>query len=643
MTVPETLREKYAAERDTRLRPENLQKWVSFREPELADMDRDLNIDYEALRSRDQPLENGSEVQVLIVGAGIHGVVMAHRLVTEGGVKSEDLVLVDRAGGYGGTWYWNRYPGVMCDVEGYCYLPLLEETGYVPSKRYPTGDEIREQCERVARHSNLRGQFGTTTTHHQWDEASRRWVVEMERGTGPGQTPECLTVKCQFLITAGGVHPSPQIPRLNGLNVFRSVPGKQVIHTARWDWELSGGSQAEPDMVHFKDKTVGIIGTGATAVQVVPHMAKWAKQVYVFQRTPAYVGEHSQRETTEEYWQTVAGKPGWQRERQANLDAAVMKVADTPDLVQDGWSQTAALAAFVGREGKIIQAGEEEAHERALVDLDTPWAEKMRRRIDEQVKDPAVAARLKPWYPGFCKRPTFHNSYLSAFNEPHVTLVDTQGAGVRSYTANGVMANGREYELDVLVLATGYTNSVVDPSPELAVNAPILGRGRRTLQDKFGGKDFGTLFGALTHGFPNLFFCTVAGTGLSANLTPALDTNAWLVAHVVSQALRQASSSSSPSLSPSPRRAVVEVSKQAEDGYSRKVAERARWFSALYRCTPNSFLEDKIVKAKEKAKRDDDDELERRKACWGGGILDFQSMVDEWTKKGDMEGVVVQC
>ncbi|CCF43739.1 hypothetical protein CH063_13358 [Colletotrichum higginsianum] len=135
MTVPETLREKYASERDKRLRPENLQKWISFREPELADMDRDLNIDYEALRSRDQPLENGSEVQVLIVGAGIHGVVMAHRLVTEGGIKNDDLVLVDRAGGYGGTWYWNRYPGVMCDVEGYCYLPLLEETGYVPSKR----------------------------------------------------------------------------------------------------------------------------------------------------------------------------------------------------------------------------------------------------------------------------------------------------------------------------------------------------------------------------------------------------------------------------------------------------------------------------------------------------------------------------
>ncbi|GKT84227.1 cyclohexanone monooxygenase [Colletotrichum tofieldiae] len=587
MTAAENLLEKYAAERDKRLRPENLQKWVNFREPELTDMDRDLYVSHAALRSQDQPLKDGSDVQVLIVGAGIHGVMMAHRMVTQAGVKCGDLVLVDRAGGFGGTWYWNRYPGVMCDVEG------------------PTGDEIREQCERVARQFNLKSQFGTTTTYHQWDEDSRRWIVTMKLDSGPGKIPESLTVKTQFLITAGGVHPTPQIPRLNGLGVFRSAPGKYVMHTGRWDWACSGGSQTEPDMINFREKTVGIIGTGATAVQVLPHVTKWAKHVYVFQRTPAYVGAHSQKTTTKEDWEKVADKQGWQYERQANLDAAMMREPGTVDVVQDGWSQIAALVAIVGGGSKIIKAGEEKEHERDMVEMDLPWTEKMRRRIDEEVRDPTIAAKLKPWYSGFCKRPTFHDSYLSAFNEPHVTLIDTDGAGVKSYTANGVVADGQEYELDVLILATGYTNSVVDPCPELSVNAPIVGRQQRTLRKKYESKDFGTLFGAATHGFPNLFFYSASGSSASANLTPALDINSRLVAHVVVRALQKASV---------PNQAVVEVSKQAEDEYTAKVAERARWFSALPNCTPNSFLEAKLdMKGKK------DEELERKKSYWGGG------------------------
>lgn len=484
----------------------------------------------------------------------------------------------------------------------------------------------------MARQFNLRGQFGTTTKHHEWDEDSRRWVVAMEQDNGPGRAPESLTVKAQFLITAGGVHPTPQIPRLNGLDVFRSAPGKHVIHTARWDWAYSGGSQAEPDMANLKGKTVGIIGTGATAVQVLPHVARWAGHVYVFQRTPAYVGPHSQKATTKEDWEKVAGRPGWQYERQANLDASLTREPDTPDLVQDGWSRAPALMAIVGSGSRTVKAGEEEAHERALAELDLPWTEEMRRRVDAEVADPAVAARLKPWYPGFCKRPTFHDGYLSAFNAPHVTLVDTDGAGVRAYTPAGVRADGREYALDALVLATGYTNAVADPCPQTAVNAPVVGRGGRSLRDKYGAADYGSLFGAATHGFPNLFFCSAAGSGTSANLTPALDANARLVAHVVARALRGAGAAGG-----DPGRAVVEVSKPAEDEYTARVAERARWFSAIPKCTPNSFFEAKIG-----AKETMDEELERRKSHWGGGILDFQRMVDEWKEAGDMRGVVVE-
>ncbi|GKU16154.1 unnamed protein product [Fusarium langsethiae] len=627
MTATENVIEKYATERDKRIRPENLQQLSNFRESELAGMDQDLYIDHEALRAQEQPLKNGSEVRVLIIGAGIHGIVMAHRLVTEGVVKSEDLVLVDRAGGYGGTWYWNRYPGAMCDVEGYCYLPLLEETGYVPAQRYPIGKEIREQCERVARQFNLKAQFGTTTTHHQWDEGSSRWIVSMTQDNGPGNTPKSLAVKAQFLVLAGGVLPTPQIPKLNGLNVFRSVPGKTVMHTARWDWVSSGGSQEKPNMTEFKNKTIGIIGTGATAIQVIPHVVKWAKHVFVFQRTPAYVGPHSQKATTKEEWEKVARKKGWQYERQANLDASNTRESDTIDLIQDGWSGVTGIVALTGSSSKTIKAGEEEAHARAMVELDLPWTEKMRRRVDEEVKDPAVADKLKAWYPAFCKRPAFHDNYLSSFNRPNVTLVDTDGTGVKSYTANGVIANGQEYEFDVLILATGYTNTVHDPCPEGSINAPVVGHQQRTLRDKYESKDFGALFGTVTNGFPNLFFFTPSGSGAGVNLTPSLEINAQLATYMIKQAFNKASS---------PEKATVEVSKQAEDEYTAKVAERSRWFSALPNCTPSFF-----VQAPSEAKKVDA-ELRKRKFHWGGGILDFQRMVDAWKAAGNMHGVEVQ-
>lgn len=493
----------------------------------------------------------------------------------------------------------------------------------------PPGYEIREQCERVARQGNLRAQFGTTVTHQQWDEDSKRWVVTMTQPHGPEGESRSLVVKSQFLICAGGVFPTPQIPRLNGINVFRSSPGKHLIHTARWDWDYSGGSQAEPNMVGFKGMRVGIIGTGATAVQVLPHVAKWADHTYVFQRTPSYVGQHSQRTSTPEEWVAIANKKGWQVERMANLDACMTREPDAVDLVQDGWSQTAGLVALVGGGGDtLVEPGEEAAHERAMLELDFPWTEKMRQRVDDLVKDPATAEKLKPWYPGFCKRPTFHNNYLEQFNKPNVTLVDTDGVGVTAYTANGVTANDREYELDVLILATGYTTSIADTCPSMAINAPIVGRSQRTLRDKWDGPDFGTLFGIATNGFPNLFFCSWAGSGVSANLTPAFDTNARLVAHIVSEARRRATRRDD---------LVVEVSKEAEDEYTTKVAERARWLAALPGCTPNSFLE-----GHSKAKSEEEERMKARKSYWGSGILDYQRMLEAWKGAGKLDGIVVQ-
>ncbi|KAI9159115.1 monooxygenase [Paramyrothecium foliicola] len=381
MAISKPVLDKYAAEREQRLRLDN----------------------YSASSTESFSLQYGAQIKVLIGGGGMFGLMAAHHLIHAGGTENADLVIVDKAGGFGGRWYWNRYPGVACDIESYCYVPLLEETGYKPRHRYFYGYEIREQLEIIARQSKIQGQFLISITYQKWCDDSKRWIVTLSRDVGPGCNPEELTVHAQFLILAGGIQTSPHVPKLNGLDVFRSAADKILIHPGRWDWNLTGGSQDKPDLVNLRNKRVGIIGTEATT------------------RTPSYVGPQSQKEAIAEDWERIACKPGWQYERVENLDAIFTGKPGAEDKFQDGWTKV--------------------------------------------VTDKAIAEKLKPWYPGFCKRPAFHASYLPLFNEPTVSLIDTNGQGIEAYTPNGVMANGREYELDVIVLATGYTVGVVDSHP----------------------------------------------------------------------------------------------------------------------------------------------------------------------------------
>ncbi|KAF4458691.1 phenylacetone monooxygenase [Fusarium albosuccineum] len=623
---------EYATERTKRLRPEQLAQYVDFRDPGLADMDTDPYVDYEALESKGYPLKDGSEVTVLIAGAGMLGLMAAHRLVTEAGISNTDLVLVDKAGGFGRPWYWSRYPGVACDIEGYCYMPLLEETGYMPRHRYCHGHEIREHLERVAYTWSLQGQFCTTVIDQKWDDDAKRWVVTLSQNVEPGSEPEQLTVRAQFLVLAGGIQTSPHVPKLNGVDVFRSAPDKILMHTGRWDWSKTSGSQEKPDMTKLLGKRVGIIGTGATAVQAAPHLAKWAEQTYIFQRTPSYVGPQVQKETTTADWAQVADKNGWQYECVASLDAMFTAKLGAEDKVQDGWTKVSGMTAMAGHAGRIVTSNTEKQHVKEMMDIDYPWTEAMRSRVDVEVKNSSIAQKLKAWYPGFCKRPTFHGSYLYLFNKPNVSLVDTNGKGVEAYTSNGVVANGREYELDVLVLATGYAVGVVDSCPSSALNAPLTGRKDRSLKGKWDGKDYGTLYGAMTNGFPNLFFASGNGGSVSQNAHSFYHLMSRLISHVIKKGRDKARN---------PDRATVEVDKKTEDNWSGEIAKRARWFAAFPSCTPGYLTTEGLVQRQDSLTQEEADEMAKR-SYWGEGILSFQEIVGAWMDEGELDGLVVE-
>ncbi|KAI1084831.1 putative monooxygenase [Whalleya microplaca] len=617
---------KYAEERNKRLRPDTVHQYSSVRSAEIADLGHDPWIDYQALANEKPFINDGDRIKFLIIGGGHSGLLYAHRLI-EAGFQSSDICIVDTAGGYGGTWYWNRYPGLMCDVESYCYLPLLEETGHIPSYKYSPGFEIRQHSERIAKKNDLHALFGTKVDSQKWDEEKGEWTVKMTRNFEPVREAFSITVQAQFVLGAGGIFPSPKIPNLPGFDELRSH--KHVFHTSRWDYEYTGGSQEDPALVNLKDKVVGIIGTGATAVQVVPAVAKWAKHLYVFQRTPSYCGARMQRKTDPETWKKVAYKEGWQLERRQNFNSFVSNDPAPVDLVNDGWTEQRALAGAIGNP-KLITPDKVEEHLSDLFKLDVPRAEKVRARVDEVVKDVATAEKLKPWYHGWCKRPTFHDDYLEAFNLPNVTLVDTDGKGIDRYTKHGIVANGVEYVLDTLILGTGYTSNLATTSPTERMDTKTVGRDERELQAKWiNSDDFGTLLGVATNQFPNLFFNAFSGAATSLNLTSVLDINAKLVANIISEASRKAQN---------PEKLIIEVSKDAEDKYTAEVKRRSLWFSVMAACTPGYFSEEGAAATKTP------EELERiaKYSTWGGGPLDYETMVDAYKAAEDLKGFEIR-
>jgi cation diffusion facilitator CzcD-associated flavoprotein CzcO len=627
-----TLEARYAQERDKRLRPDGMQQYTSL----SAEGDKPFaNDPWFGLGQQQDgqqeagPLKDGDDIQFLIIGAGHAGLLAGGRLV-EAGFSAKGMCLVDAAGGFGGTWYWNRYPGLQCDVESYIYMPFLEETGFMPKQKYASGEEIRQHCERVASHFELRGQFSTRVLSATWDEGRRRWVIRMRKERG-GDGEE-MTVFTQFLIPASTIFTEPRMPKLAGFDELRAnIP---VFHTARWDFDCTGGSPTDPTLSKLRGKRVGVIGTGATAVQVVPQVARWAGHLHVFQRTPSYCGPRRQQATNDTAWtRDVATGPGWQRNRRLNFDTffdGEKRSADHPDLVADGWTQLArGFAGFIGGPRFVTPENVAE-HARALTEMDTPLAEQARAHVRETVvADPATAERLQPWYPMWCKRPTFQDEYLPAFNQPNVTLVDTDGRGVERFTPRGLVANGVEYELDVLILATGFLLATgADSAPAELFGIPIVGRNGRRLKDKYGSADYGTMHGIATNGFPNLLYPGLGNGAGSPNLTAVFDIESTHLANVLKEATRRA---------PDPTKVVVEVTKEAEDAWTDEVEKHALWFSVVLGCTPGYFNHEGAALRHASSNA----ELRRqamRRTLHGGGMAMYEQIVREYDAKGDIAG-----
>jgi cation diffusion facilitator CzcD-associated flavoprotein CzcO len=598
---PEQVRTKYQAERDKRMVEGRAEIHDLAHEEAFAKYLRDP---FTPVTPRDPVVD---DVEVAIIGAGMAGVVAGAQLRKVGIQK---IRMIDQAGGVGGTWYWNRYPGVMCDVEAYCYLPMLEEMEYIPKTRYAFGEEIRQHLEAIARRFDLvdSALFHTGVQKSEWDETESRWVIRTDRGD---------EIRARYLIMAVGILNLMKIPVIPGMETFEGP----AFHTARWDYEYTGGSQEDPRMTRLADKAVGIIGTGASAVQAIPPLAASAKDLYVFQRTPGAVGVRANQPTPDDFAADLA--PGWHRERNENFQAVMLGQEVEVDLVDDSWCHHFArinnqpFEPGMTMEEYVLQADQ----------FDFDVMELHRQRIRDTVADPAKVEALMPYYKYSCRRPLFHDEFLPSLNAANVTIVDCP-TGIDRVTEHGVVVDGHEYQLDCIVLATGFEPEVT-PLPRRAGH-DIIGRDGRTIADKW-QDGAATLFGMMTSGFPNLFLMPCPGQQAVVTVNYSLVTElgaehiAATIAALEADGIR-----------------VFDVTEEAEADWVQQIlaanmAMAARAPQGGVPCTPGSRM-----------LFDDAGNmvlLDQHAGSYGGGFGDyfgFRDLLAEWRERGDFAGLEVE-
>ncbi|KAF8214949.1 hypothetical protein K438DRAFT_766650 [Mycena galopus ATCC 62051] len=625
------VRQRYIEERNKRLRSDGVGQFLKLaNSTQFKYLEDDPWVDHAAFNAKPPLLSSGDDVKFLVLGAGYGGLLFAVHLI-EAGFKASDIRIVDTAGGFGGTWYWNRYPGLMCDVESYIYMPLLEETGYMPRFKYAYGPELRAHADRIADKWGLtdKAQFRTQCDTLRWDDAAKRWAVQLRENRGRAEPKKEINLAAQYVFLASGTLNAPQIPRLLGFDKFKG----QHFHTARWNYDITGGTDVDWTLEKLKDKRVGIIGTGATAIQAVPQLAKWAKHLSVFQRTPSSVDVRGQSPTNPEEWAKITSAKGWQLARSHNFNSWLVRAPIGEDLVNDGWLRTPAYCAVIGAPG-IVPPEKIPDHIAMLHAYDFERAERVRARTSEVVKDPETAEKLKHWYPAWCKRPTFHDDYLPTFNELNVTLVDTDGKGVDALTEDAVVVNGTSHPIDVLVLSTGFALSAEGDSGSVPQRAGIkvYGRDGLDMDEKWIREGADSLHGVSTNRFPNLFFPGPSQTGVTANFTYTLALLASHVATMLAEAERRVGSSS---------RVTVEVTKAAEDEWGMEVLKRATWFVGVRGCTPGYL--NKEGEASLKSQDMEEQMKAARGAPWGEGIVSFTEVLRKWQAEGELKGLVIQA
>ncbi|KYK13399.1 MULTISPECIES: flavin-containing monooxygenase [Streptomyces] len=547
--APAELRRRYRVERERRVRPDGTRQYLA------ADAEFGYYADdpYAVASGAREPLRD--DVDVAVVGGGFGGILAGARLRQRGVRK---VRIVEKGGDFGGTWYWNRYPGIHCDIESHVYLPMLDETGYVPEWKYAPGEEIRRHAVRIAEKFDLGADalFSTSVTSLTWDDNARNWLVTTDSGD---------EFRATYVITATGTLTELKLPGIPGIENFQG----HTFHTSRWDYGYTGGT---PDggLTGLADKRVGVVGTGATGVQVIPKLAEDAGHVYVFQRTPSTVDVRANRRTTAR--DVGADHDGWARERRDNFLRIVSGETVEHDLVADRWTETAGLLE------KLLPSfrrpADRQAYEAAYEVADARKMNEVRARVERIVADADTAEKLKPWYRYACKRPTFSDTYLQAFNRDNVTLVDTADThGIERMTEHGVVVGDTEYPLDCLVFATGFSVGV---SGVHSGKLPVRGRDGVHLLDALKRRGPRSLHGLTSNGFPNLIQLGATQSASSVNFTHVLDEHAVHAAALVAAA--------------EARGAVIEPSREAEDAWLAVLAEGApdhEWFHA--ECTPGYY------------------------------------------------------
>ncbi|HEY5070976.1 MAG TPA: NAD(P)/FAD-dependent oxidoreductase [Caulobacteraceae bacterium] len=521
----DAIKSKFAAERDLRLkhRPEGAAQYTSDLTGALAEVVTDPWAEGEA-PERESICDT---VECLFIGGGFSALLTAARL-RERGVAS--IRIVERGGDVGGTWYWNRYPGAACDVPAVDYLPLLDEMDHVPPRLYAKGPEILEHCRAIARRYALYdlAVFRTTVTSTTWDEAAKLWLIGTDRGD---------QMKARFVICANGTLSKPKLARIAGMESFAG----HAFHSSRWDFAYTG-----EDLSRLGDKVVGIIGTGASAVQSIPRLAAAAKQLYVFQRTPSSIDIRADRPIDPEWAARL--QPGWQAARRVKHMRG-----------REGDAARRAELAQLSREEKI------RVQENANID----HMMRIHRRIEEIVEDQPTAQALKPWYMFMCKRPCFDDEYLPAYNRPNVHLVDTHGKGITQIAPEGPVFEGRVFPVDLLIYATGFEVQ------KTGIYNEIRGRGGREINEAY-ADGLRTLFGVHTHGFPNLFIMGGYQASFQFNLTFMLQTQGDHIAQCIAYARENG-------------HAEIDVSPQTEEWWVQEVIKNRGKTSRNQDCTPGYY------------------------------------------------------
>ncbi|WP_436795820.1 flavin-containing monooxygenase [Actinospongicola halichondriae] len=583
---------RYRAERDKRLREDGNEQYV---EP-VGAFAHYLDDPYVPVTPR-EPLTD--EVTVAFIGGGFAGLVTGARL-KEAGV--DDVRIIEKGGDFGGTWYWNRYPGAQCDTTSFVYMPLLEETGHMPTEKYAHAPEILEHCQRIGKHFDLydNAVFSTEVTDVRWDDDSSRWIIETNRGD---------RMRAKYVCMGTGPLHRPKLPGIPGIETYAG----HSFHTSRWDYGYTGGDPAGAPMTSLADKRVGIIGTGATSVQCIPHLARACGSLHVFQRTPSSIDIRNNRPTDPDWFENEVFEPGWQEKWLMNFTTLQTGGFAEEDLVMDGWTDIAKRIR-----DKVLELGAEEFTAetmlRAFNESDDEKMEEIRARVDEIVADPDTAEALKPWYRQLCKRPCFHDAYLDAYNNPNVHLVDTDGKGVDRITERGVVVGDTEYELDCLIYASGFE---VGTSYVRRSGYDVTGRDGRTIGG-YWADGMRSMHGIHVAGFPNLF---VVSPSQGANLISNVPHNLLEAGKTIAAIVRHAEAQGADE---------VEVTADAEDAWIDHLLANPRMFGGNPDCTPGYYNNEGQPAGTAAT---------LNMAGYPEGPVAYFQYIDRWRNSGDFEGL----